>query len=509
MLLTINAFPQAANPVIFADVPDMSMIRVGDTYYMSSTTMHMSPGLPIMKSKDLVNWELINYAYDTLANIDELNLNNGKSSYGRGSWASSLRYYKGFYYVTTFAQTTNKTYIFKTKDLEKGPWELQSFKPSYHDHTLFFDDDGRVYMIYGGGKLKLIELNSDLSGIKPGTIEQVIIENASAPAGANIGLPAEGSQLFKVKGKYYLFNITWPKNGMRTVVVHRADKITGPYEGRLALQDLGVAQGGLIDTPAGEWYAYLFRDYGSVGRIPYLVPVQWKEGWPVLGVDGKVPETLNLPANQSLIPRIVASDEFTRKKGDKDLPLVWQWNHNPTKSLYSLQEKKGYLRLKTDRIDTSFLSARNTLTQRTIGPQSSGITSIDVSNLKEGDFAGLALLQKKYGQVGVKFENGAKFLVMISAETEKPVELQRIPLSQNKIELRAECDFRNMTDKATFFYSLDGKMWTPIGGALHMSYTLPHFMGYRFGLFYYSTKNVGGFADFDYFHIEDNISEKQ
>jgi beta-xylosidase len=98
---------------------------------------------------------------------------------------------------------------------------------------------------------------------------------------------------------------------------------------------------------------------------------------------------------------------------------------------------------------------------------------------------------------------------MISAETEKPVELQRIPLSQNKIELRAECDFRNMTDKATFFYSHDGKMWTPIGGALHMSYTLPHFMGYRFGLFYYSTKNVGGFADFDYFHIEDNISEKQ
>jgi beta-xylosidase len=133
---------------------------------------------------------------------------------------------------------------------------------------LFFDDDGRVYMIYGTGKLRLIELNADASGVKPGTTEQVIIENASAPAGNNINLQAEGSQLFKVKGKYYLFNITWPRGGMRTVVIHRADKITGPYEGRLGLQDLGVAQGGLIDdtkeigtltcfVTLDRWVAYL------------------------------------------------------------------------------------------------------------------------------------------------------------------------------------------------------------------------------------------------------------
>lgn len=269
---------QAQNPIIFADVPDMSMIRVGHTYYMSSTTMHMSPGVPIMKSKDLVNWTLINYAYDTLANVDELNLSNGKSTYGRGSWASCLRYHNGTYYVSTFAQTTGKTYIYSTKDIEKRPWKVSAFNPSYHDHTLFFDDDGRVYLIYGVGKLRLVELNADASGVKPGTTEQVIIENASAPAGENIGLPSEGSQLFKVNGKYYLFNITWPKGGMRTVVIHRADKISGPYEGKLALQDLGVAQGGLIDTPDGRWYAYLFRDFGGVGRIPYLVPVKWEEG---------------------------------------------------------------------------------------------------------------------------------------------------------------------------------------------------------------------------------------
>src|SRR5688572_15327682 len=108
---------QAHNPIIFADVPDISIVRVRDTYYMSSTTMHMSPGVPVMKSKDLVNWELVSYAYDTLANMDELNLVNGKSTYGRGSWASSIRFHNGTYYVTTFAQTTGKTYIFTTRNI--------------------------------------------------------------------------------------------------------------------------------------------------------------------------------------------------------------------------------------------------------------------------------------------------------------------------------------------------------------------------------------------------------
>lgn len=499
---------QAHNPIIFADVPDMSMVRVGNTYYMSSTTMHMSPGVPIMKSTDLVNWKLINYAYDTLVNNDAMNLENGKNTYGRGSWASCIRYHNGTYYVSTFAQTSGRTHIYSTKNIEKGPWKSVSFSPSYHDHSLFFDDDGRVYMIYGVGKLRLIELNADASGIKPGTTEQVIIENASAPAGNNINLQAEGSQLFKVNGKYYLFNITWPRGGMRTVVIHRSDKVTGPYEGRLGLQDLGVAQGGLIDDTKGNWYSYLFRDNGAVGRIPYLVPVKWEDGWPVLGIDGKVPEKLNLPANKSLIPGIVHSDEFDRNKGEPALPLVWQWNHNPDNKLWSVTERKGYMRLKTGRIDTSFLSARNTLTQRTIGPVCTGSTSIDVSNMKDGDFAGFCLLQKNYGLIGVKVDGTNKTIVMINAGTGKPVEAQTIALTQNKVFFKVECDFTDKKDTANFFYSLDGKSWTPVGTPLKMSYTLPHFMGYRFGLLNYATKNTGGFVDFDFFHITDKFQEQ-
>ena len=496
----------AQNPIVYADVPDLSMIRVGDTYYMSSTTMHMSPGVPIMKSKDLVNWQLVSYASSSLGDTDELNLVNGKSNYGKGSWASCIRYHKGMFYVSTFAQTTNKNYIYKTKDIEKGPWETISFSPANHDHTFFFDDDGKIYIIWSVRKLLIAELKDDLSGVKEGT-ERVLIEDANAPAGQNVGL-GEGSQLFKVKGKYYLFNIAWPRAGMRTVVVHRADNLHGPWEGRIALQDKGVAQGGIIDTPDGRWFAYLFQDHGSVGRIPFLVPMKWEDGWPVIGVDGKVPETLDLPESKGLIPGIVNSDEFNCKKGVPALPLVWQWNHNPDNSLWSVSERKGFLRLKTGRIDSLFLKSRNTLTQRTFGPVCSGITLLDASGMKEGDFAGLTAFQRKFGQVGVKIVNGQKQVFMVSNKTDIPTELQRIPLSQNKVYLKIECDFRDKIDVARFFYSIDGKTWNVIGGPLKMEYTLmEHFMGYRFGLFNYATKEAGGFADFDYFRISDQISK--
>jgi beta-xylosidase len=161
----------------------------------------------------------------------------------------------------------------------------------------------------------------------------------------------------------------------------------------------------------------------------------------------------------------------------------------------------GFLRLTTGRIDTIFLSARNTLTQRTFGPECSGSTSIDVSNMKTGDFAGLALLQRKFGIVGVKYFNGSKSIVMVSAQSGKPVETENVPLNQKTIYLKAECDFRDKTDVDKFFYSLDGKSWIVIGSRLKMEYSMPHFMGYRFGLFNYSTKNPGGYVDFDWFRL--------
>lgn len=493
----------ATNPIIWADVPDWSILRVGDTYYMSSTTMHMSPGVPIMKSKDLANWKLVNYAYDILVDNDAMNMENGKTAYGRGSWASSLRFHEGTFYVSTFSATSGKTHIYTTKDIENGTWEAHSFEPSLHDNTLVFDN-GKIYLIWGAGELRIVELKENLSGLKPGT-ERVLIENATAPSGTNIMLPAEGSQMYKVKGKYYLFNISWPRDGMRTVIIHRADSLAGPYEGRVALEDRGIAQGGLIETSEGNWFAFLFRDYGAVGRIPYLAPVSWEDGWPVIGVDGVVPDTLwSLPKNQGLIPGIVHSDDFSRDEGDRKLPLVWQWNHNPVDEYWSISERPGYLRITNHRTGDTFVSTQNTLTQRTIGPKSTGEISIDVSNMKNGDVAGLGALQANYGYIGIKMENGEKSIIMSKGNPENGEEImEEIPLEQDKVFLKAALDFENRKDVGDFLYSLDGEEWKSLGTEIQMSYTLPHFMGYRFALFNYATSTTGGFVDFDYFNISE------
>jgi beta-xylosidase len=496
----------AHNPLIWADVPDIAVIRVGKTYYMSSTTMHMSPGLPIMKSADLVNWSMASYAYETLADNKALRLEKGKNAYGHGSWASSLRFHNGVFHASTFSATTGRTHIYTTRDPERGPWKETSFEPSLGDHSLFFDDDGRVYMVHGGGRIILTELKPDLSGIKRGGVNKVIVKNVNALFGADQGgLKGEGSQLSKINGRYYLFNIASPgSRWARTVMVHRADAIDGPYEGRIALDDRGIAQGGLVDTPEGKWYAYLFKDNAAVGRIPYLVPVTWKDGWPVLGENGKAPMTLDIPAGgqgASGVSGIVASDEFDRQPGAPDLPLAWQWNHNPEPRNWSLTKRPGHLSFVTRRVVSTLLEARNTLTQRTFGPESSATTSIDVSGMKDGDYAGLAAFQKRYGFVGVKMSGGARSLVMVSADSDLPEEIASVPLSSKTVHLKVECEFQPAPEVARFSYSLDGKSWTPIGRPSDLSYTFPHFMGYRFALFYYSTTTAGGRVDFDYYRI--------
>lgn len=491
------------NPVVWADIPDISMIRVGDTYYMSSTTNHMNPGLPILKSRNLVDWEIASFAYETLGDTDELNLRNGKSAYGGGSWASSLRYRNGMFYVSTFSHTTGLNYIFSTKDPDKTPWDVKTFAPAIHDHSLFFDDDGKNYMISCGGKLGIRELKEDLSGLKDETEEHILVENADAITGKQRGLPAEGAQMFKVNGKYYIFLITWPVGDMRTVLLYRADHIMGPYEGRVVLADKGVAQGGFIDTPDGDWYGYFFRDYGSVGRAPYIVPMKWEDGWPVFGDNGIVPDSLNIKAEQPAIPAIVASDDFSRKEGERDLPLVWQWNHNPENRYWSVKERPGFLRLRTFQTNNDIQDARNTLTQRTFGPECSAETLIETGNMKNGDFAGIGLFNQQYGLVGISMKGGKKYVTMRSPQISDEV---NILLEGESVYLKVDADFKDFTDKGYFYYSTDGKNWNNIGGTLQMSYTIPHFIGYRFILFNYATEETYGYVDFDYFKISNETS---
>lgn len=525
----VSANGTFTNPFLWADVPDLDVIRVGDVYYMTSTTMYFSPGCPVMKSYDLVNWEIVNYVYDILDDSDATSLRNGASAYGKGSWASSLRLHNGIFYVVMASFTTDKTYIFQTADIENGPWRRYTLDGVYHDMSLLFDDDGRVYLIYGGGTIRIIELNAEATAIKQDGLNKVIIEKANV--GGNGGLPAEGSHFYKYNGKYYIFLIAWPPTGFgrRIELCYRADVVDGPYEGRVVLDDdmgffnNGVAQGGIVDTPDGKWYAMLFQDHLSVGRIPVLVPVTWEDGWPVFGTEGRIPLEMTLPAKGCAITSIVSSDEFDRicphknyaavnddsyrsryilenTPNDSDLALQWQWNHNPDNRLWSLTERPGYLRLKTGSLSHNIIDARNTLTQRTFGPKCSGSIAADLSGMKDGDVAGLGALQELYGYVGVKIDGNDKYIIMVNA-VDGAREVESIPLTHESIYLKVDFDFTGITDEARFYYSLDGINWNAIGNVLSMKYLLSHFVGYRFALFYFATKTVGGHADFDFFRI--------
>ncbi|MBE5871054.1 MAG: carbohydrate-binding protein [Lachnospiraceae bacterium] len=311
------------NPVIYADVPDIDIIRVEDTYYMVSTTMHLSPGCPVMKSTDLVNWEIVNYVYDILGSSDEMALRNGKSMYGNGQWASSIQYHDGTYYVAFNSNTTGKGYIFTTKDIENGSWKKTELKGAYHDMALFFDDDnGKTYLVYGNGATKYIELNEDASGEKEGGAQGTLFNgNGNLFPGGYI-LNNEGTHVMKQGDYYYVFNICWPNGNPRTEVCHRSKTFPSTdWEVATILNanfsnngtTAGVAQGGLVDTKDGKWYGFMFQDHGAVGRVPVLTECTWKDGWPMLGKDGDgktVSQEMELPVAGSAEKSIVKSDEF-------------------------------------------------------------------------------------------------------------------------------------------------------------------------------------------------------
>ncbi|CQR57437.1 glycoside hydrolase family 43 protein [Paenibacillus riograndensis] len=490
------------NPVIWADVPDVDVIRVGPVFYMVSTSMHSMPGCPIMKSVNLKDWEIVGYVYDTFEENEAHRLEDGEGIYGSGSWAASLRHKNGTFYVCFSSNDMDQFYIYQTRDIEHGPWERSVIPGLYHDPALLLDDDGRNYVIYGNGDIRVQELTADLTAVKPGGTDQLLLEGERK----DIMLRIEGCHAHKRDGYYFLFFIEWPSAGnqRRRQLCYRSRELLGPYEHRVVLDDdlgyrnNGVAQGGIVDTPDGYWYAVLFQDHGAVGRIPCVFPLTWENNWPVIGDGGKAPLSFEtkLPAGE---PKpLVISDEF--EYTENRLALQWQWNHNPDNGLWSVTERPGYLRLRTGRIADDVLLARNTLTQRTEGPASSAETMLHVSGLSAGDRAGMVALQNGYGTVEVAAGEQGQLDVNMCINGDKGTEVvESVPFTGERIGLRIDFNFEDGVDEARFFYSGDGEVWHPIGQTLHMKYTLDHFMGYRIGLFNYATRQPGGYADFDYF----------
>ena len=462
--------------------------------------------------------------------MDNLALRNGENNYGKGQWATTLRYNDGVYYAGFTSFSTGRTYIYHTDDIENGKWDRFVYDECFHDMSLLFDDDGRVYLVYGGGQIWCVELEKDLSAVKPGTKRKLIED-----AGLAKGCLAEGSHVYKMNGYYYIFIITWPPHRRRTQLCYRSETLDGEWEMKVIIDDNigfrndGVAQGGIVDDKDGNWYCFVFQDHGAVGRAPVLSTMTWEDGWPVVGVDGKVPRTAKIPVAGHEKKGIVTSDEFINSQivrpyhnfadtpeeaGENDyngsnLALEWQWNHNPDNRLWSLTEREGYLRLRTVNVCDTVADARNTISQRTFGPECGGYIKLDVSEMKDGDTAGLAAFAEKYGYVAVKIEDGKKYIVTgwydDNDDVEQEFETERVEITENEVYLRVDCDYKNAADKAYFYYSLDGENWKEIGKTLQMNYYGLHFMGYRYAIFNFPTKQSGGYVDVDYFRVENKL----
>jgi len=488
------------NPIIFSDFPDVDVLRHGDAYYMVSTTMHVMPGCPVMKSTDLANWYIQSYIYDKIEDNEAYELKNNKHVYGRGQWATSLRYNNGTFYACFVCNDMQQTYIYYTKDIESGDWDRYVLDGIYHDPSLLFDDDGKLYIFYNCGDVRITELKPDCSGVLEGGINQLLFSTPKE----NIGLRCEGCHAYKINGYYYLIFIEWPTDGhgRRREVCYRSKELLGPYERKIVMDDdlgyhnKGVAQGAIFDTPDGQWFSMLFQDHDAVGRIPCILPVRWEDDWPVFGIDGKVPESFESPFEESGKYDIVISDDFNHE--ENKLALNWQWNHNPINDKWSFTERPGYLRLETAQLATGILDARNTLTQRTIGPKCTAYTHLEFDGLKVGDHAGFVALQSNYGTVGVTKKDDGIYVEMVTRDGAE----EEIKIDTSDIYLKVIFDFEDSIDIVDFEYSLDGKTWNKIGTSVKMLYTLDHFMGYRIGLYNYATREPGGKADFEYFKYE-------
>lgn len=495
------------NPMMWADTPDPDVIRVGDDYWLVTTTMHLMPGAPVMHSKDLVNWKTVSYVFPSLHDTPKYDMNGG-TVYGRGQWATSIRYVDGTYYIY-FSPNDEpfKGYVYTSKDPRKG-WTLAHRIPHFHDASLFFDDDKRAYIFYGTGEMK--ELMPDLSGVKPGGRQGKVFERDEEETGL-----LEGSRFIKHDGRYYLIMISWPNGKPRRQVCYRADNIEGPYEKKVILESTFggfpyAGQGTIVDDGKGNWYGVIFQDRGGVGRVLTLMPCTWKDGWPMLGDEnGKIPTVMGKPLAGFSDGEIVSSDDFDSERMNID----WQWNHNPVNEAWSLTERKGWLRLKTSRVTDNLYLAPNTLTQRMEGPECSGIVKMDISHMKDGDIAGFSAFNGDAGVVKI-VKDGKKVFVVADSQnvelTDKEKRVTKVDVTesyrqqlrkQKEIYFRIDANFRPGKDVADFFYSTDGKDWVKVLEGYKMIFDYRRFfMGSKFAIFNYATKKTGGYVDIDWFN---------
>lgn len=492
------------NPVLFADYSDPDVIRVGDDYYMVSSSFNCMPGIPVLHSKDLVNWEIINHVYDSLP-LERYD----KPQHGEGSWAPSIRYHEGRFYVY-FCTPHDGLFMATTEDPAKD-WKLHFVEAVevWEDPCPLWDDDGNAYLVRGkvcANELYLHKMSPD--GKK-------ILDNGKMIYKDMKMQPViEGPKFRKKDGYYYILAPAGgvPK-GWQTVL--RSKNIYGPYEDKIVLHQgttstNGPHQGGLVETQSGDWWFMHFQDRGLYGRIVHLQPVEWKDGWPEMGEDinddgiGEPVSSHKKPyqGNQYKVKVPQMSDEFD----GENLGLQWQWHANPKSHWYSLMANKGNIRLNAVKNYTqngNLWFVPNLLLQKFPAPVFSATTRISFHGDQLNDRAGLVIIGKSWGYISLtKKENGTEIGVYEGFRDkceDQTSSVQRAMIDESTCYLKVTVNERGLCH---FSYSTDGENFTNLGRAIQADAGV--WIGAKVGVFCLNPniQQSEGYADVDWFRVE-------
>lgn len=507
------------NPILHTDYSDPDVVRVGDTYYMTASSFNYIPGLPILRSKDLVNWELVNYALKKLPyEVYD------KPAHAKGIWAPSIRFHDNKFWIFV-GMPDEGIFMTNTTDPlgEWSPLTLVYEAKGFIDPCPFWDDDGRAYVIHAYAKsrigfksiLGIFEMTRD--GSKAISTDKFIYDgNETQPT-------IEGPKVYKRDGLYYILapagGVT---KGWQTAL--RSSSIYGPYEEKIVMHQgnaitNGPHQGGLVDTLGGEEWFIHFQDKGVYGRIVHLQPVEWKDGWPIIGVDrenigiGEPVETYRKPdgITDSIIVEPETSDEFN---GD-ELGLQWQWMANYREDFYSLSEKPGSLCLypqnTTKKEKALIWESANVLTQKIACPEFTAETNMDYSGLNIGDRAGIIMIGGQYATLYIERTTSGYQLNYLEStgdgeHRDEVIVEELATLEVSEIIFRI--NFSN-NGSSVFSYKIEGNEYS--GTTREFTPTGAVWVGAKMGVYAISDKEKEptGKVYFDYFKVTNTVEDAE
>ncbi|GGY84830.1 glycoside hydrolase [Cellvibrio zantedeschiae] len=499
------------NAIIHADYSDPDAIRVDDMFYMTSSSFNSAPGLPLLQSKDMVNWELVGHALPQQVPLDVF----AKPQHGKGVWAPCLRYHDGKFWI--FYPDPDFGIYVMTAEKFTGPWSaphLLLAGKGIIDPTPLWDDDGKAYLLHAWAKsraginnmLTLRKMSPDARTMLDDKAKVVIDGNKIANYKT-----LEGPKFYKHNGYYYVFA---PAGGVETgwQSVFRSKTIEGPYEDKIVMEQgksptNGPHQGAWVRAQDGSDWFFHFQDKRAYGRIVHLQPMHWLNDWPVIGEDKTnsgtgepVTEHKKPIAGRFAIKNPATTDEFSSPK----LGYQWQWNANWKADWYSLSAQKGKLRLFAVKDDSyqktgNLWDTPSLLLQKLPAENFVVTTQLDTSHLQSGDSAGLIMYGFDYQWLGIKATATGQQLVLVRCEKAeancKEQTLASLPLSQQQLSLQMNV---SAGGKTQFAYSLDNKNFTAIGDLFTAA--MGRWVGAQMGVFSLG-ENGKSFVDLDYFRV--------